>query len=84
MCGRYVLVQKIEVIEQRFNVTAPNHFDWKPNYNIGPGTYAPVITSENPKELQLFQFGLTPFWFKETISCIFKKQIAAFCFCWDL
>ncbi len=65
MCGRYVLVQKTEVIEQRFNVTAPNYFNWKPNYNIGPGTYAPVITSENPKELQLFQFGLTPFWAKK-------------------
>ncbi len=49
MCGRYVLVQKIEIIEKRFNVIAPNYFEWQPNYNIGPGTFAPVITSENPK-----------------------------------
>ena len=59
------MVQKIETIERRFNVTTPMDFDWKPNYNIGPGTFAPIITSENPKELQLFQFGLTPFWAKK-------------------
>lgn len=65
MCGRYVLVQKIEVLEQRYNVTVPLNFDFKPSYNISPGKFAPVITSENPRELQLFQFGLTPFWAKK-------------------
>ena len=29
--------------------------------NISPGKYAPVITNDKPKELQLFQFGLTPY-----------------------
>jgi putative SOS response-associated peptidase YedK len=65
MCGRYVLVQKTEILEQRFNITAPKFLEWKPNYNITPGTYAPVITSDKPRELQLFQFGLTPFWAKK-------------------
>ncbi len=65
MCGRYVLVQKVEVIERRFNVDANNNFQWNANYNISPGTYAPVITSDKPKELQLMQFGLTPFWAKK-------------------
>ena len=65
MCGRYILVQKIEVLEKRFNVTVPADFDFKPSYNISPGKYAPVITSENPRELQLFQFGMTPFWAKK-------------------
>lgn len=67
MCGRYVLVQKVGVIEKRFNVIAQTGFEWNENYNIGPGTYAPVITSSNPKELQLFQFGLTPFWAKKNM-----------------
>lgn len=62
MCGRYVLVQKIEVLEQRFNVTVPADFDFQPSYNISPGKAAPVITSENPRILQLFTFGLTPNW----------------------
>ncbi len=65
MCGRYVLVQKVEIIEQRFNVTADSSLKWKPNYNIGPGVFAPVITSEHPKVLQLMQFGMTPFWAKK-------------------
>jgi putative SOS response-associated peptidase YedK len=65
MCGRYILIQKIEFLEKRFNVTAPEGFDFKPSYNISPGQYAPVITNENPRELQLFQFGLTPFWAKK-------------------
>lgn len=65
MCGRYVLVQKIEVMESRFNVTAPTYFEWSPNYNISPGDYAPVITQENPRELSLFRFGLQPFWAKK-------------------
>ncbi len=65
MCGRYVLAQKIETIEKRFNVTAPDGFDYRPGYNISPGQYAPVITNENPRELSLFRFGMTPFWAKK-------------------
>lgn len=65
MCGRYILVQKLEEIEKRFNVTAPESFDYKPSYNISPGQYAPVITSENPRELTVAQFGMTPFWAKK-------------------
>ncbi|MCK5846719.1 MAG: SOS response-associated peptidase [Bacteroidales bacterium] len=65
MCGRYVLVQKTEVIEKRFNVSVDNGFSWNANYNISPGTFAPVITSASPKKLQLMQFGLTPFWAKK-------------------
>ena len=65
MCGRYILVQNTEVLEKRFNVIMSNHFDWKPNYNIGPGTFAPIIISEVPNQIQISQFGLTPFWAKK-------------------
>ncbi|MBN2745948.1 MAG: SOS response-associated peptidase [Bacteroidales bacterium] len=65
MCGRYVLVQKIEVLEQRFNVTTASDFIFEPSYNISPGDLAPVITCEAPRTLQLFRFGLTPFWAKK-------------------
>jgi len=65
MCGRYVLVQKAEVIEKRFNVTFPEHLEWKAAYNISPGNQAPVITADKPREVQLFYFGLTPFWAKK-------------------
>jgi putative SOS response-associated peptidase YedK len=65
MCGRYILVQKLEDIEKRFNVIAPEDLEFKASYNISPGQYAPVITSENPKSIELLQFGLTPFWAKK-------------------
>lgn len=70
MCGRYILVQKIELIEKRFNVTAPEGSEWKPAYNIAPGQLAPVITSDDPKKLQLYRFGMTPFWAKKPMYMI--------------
>ena len=70
MCGRYILVQKLELIKKRFNVTAPEGLEWKPAYNISPGQVALVITSDNPKELQLFHFGMTPFWAKKPMYMI--------------
>jgi len=65
MCGRYIEVQKVGTIEKRFNVTAPQGLDYRPGYNISPGQRAPVITNERPGELQVYQFGLTPFWSKK-------------------
>jgi putative SOS response-associated peptidase YedK len=70
MCGRYVLVQKVEMLERRFNVKAPVGFEYQPSYNIVPGSYAPVITNENPRQLDLLRFGLTPFWSKKSLLLI--------------
>lgn len=70
MCGRYILVQKLEIIEKRFNLSAHPGFDLRPSYNISPGQMAPVITSDNPKELQLYRFGMTPFWAKKPMYMI--------------
>lgn len=66
MCGRYVIVSSVEVIEKRFQVKAPElPLKVIPNYNLGPGSMAPVITNDKPNEMQFFQFGLTPFWAKK-------------------
>ena len=66
MCGRYVVVSSVETIEKRFNVTADQMaIDFKPNYNLGPGALAPVITNNDPDKLQLFTFGLCPSWSKK-------------------
>lgn len=65
MCGRYVLVQKVEVIEKRFGVKAPPGLRFEANVNIGIGDLAPVITDVAPTQLELFTFGLTPFWAKK-------------------
>jgi putative SOS response-associated peptidase YedK len=70
MCGRYVLVQKVELLEKRFNVKAPEGFEYKPSYNIVPGNLAAVITDDNPRQLDLLRFGLTPFWSKKPLLLI--------------
>jgi putative SOS response-associated peptidase YedK len=62
MCGRYILIQKAQVIEKRFGVIVPDTVQFVPSYNIGPGRYAPVITNDKPNEVQLFRFGMTPSW----------------------
>ena len=66
MCGRYVVVSNVETIEKRFNVTADQMaIDFKPNYNLGPGALAPVITNTEPNKVQLFTFGMCPSWSKK-------------------
>jgi putative SOS response-associated peptidase YedK len=65
MCGRYVTVKSIQEIEKRYNVTANMLKHFTGNINVSVGQYAPVITNKDPKQLQLFQFGLTPHWAKK-------------------
>lgn len=62
MCGRYILIQKAEVLEKRFGVIVPDAIQLVPSYNIAPGKFAPVITNDHPREIQLFRFGMTPSW----------------------
>ncbi|WP_462280899.1 SOS response-associated peptidase [Salinivirga cyanobacteriivorans] len=65
MCGRFILAQKIEKLGERFNVTIPDDMVFEPAFNIAPGDWAPVIASNTPDQLQMFRFGLTPFWAKK-------------------
>ena len=67
MCGRYVVISKLKAIEKRFNVLPPPEGLFGPMSNISIGDLAPVITNESPGQLQLFQFGLTPFWAKKKL-----------------
>ena len=63
MCGRYVTVSPIKAVEQRFSVKASK--PWNSNTNVSHGDCAPVVASDNPKEVQLMQFGFTPGWAKK-------------------
>ncbi len=65
MCGRYVVISKISEIEIQFGVNALGPYN--PNFNIGPGSLAPVITDKDPDKLQFFHFGMTPFWAKKKL-----------------
>lgn len=70
MCGRYVLVQKMEVIEKRFNVSNKLGLNWEENYYVSPGQLAPVITDSAPDQIQFFRFGLVPFWAQKDMLLI--------------
>lgn len=65
MCGRYIIKTRIAEIERRFNISVPEGVAYQANYNVGPGDMAPVITNNNVGELQMFRFGLQPFWAKK-------------------
>lgn len=64
MCGRYVIVSSIREIEKKFNVSSKIK-EIAQNYNVAPGAMVPVISSENKKEVSLYQFGMTPSWAKK-------------------
>lgn len=70
MCGRYVVVTKIKEIEKRFGVVTSHPELFVPNANVALGQRAPVITGENPGELQFYQFGFTPSWAKKQMYVI--------------
>jgi putative SOS response-associated peptidase YedK len=72
MCGRYVTISTIEAVEKRFQASASDEVRqrWKPNTNVSHGESAPVIASDNPKEVQMFQFGFTPRWAKKQFYMI--------------
>lgn len=64
------MVQKAELLEKRFEAQVPAAFSFEPNYNIGPGQYAPVVVGTQPRVLQLFRFGLSPCWAKKDMMLI--------------
>lgn len=63
MCGRYVVIEKLEAYELRFNaVSRQTDVNYLPNYNVSTGHLAPVITNDKPHEIQFFRFGFIPRW----------------------
>jgi len=70
MCDRYIFVQKPNTIRKRFQVFAPGNIQWTPSYNIAPGKYAPVITSQQPETLQHYLWGSMPFPSKDKIAFV--------------
>lgn len=69
MPSRYIISTTPEAIESKFAIP-PQSIIVENNYNISPGQLAPVITNEKPYEIQLFKFGLTPFWAKSEMNLV--------------
>jgi len=65
MCYRYSIYTKPEVVEKKFKAKFKEKYI--PKYHVSAFLQykLPVITNENPKEIQLFNWGLVPFWVKD-------------------
>ena len=69
MCGRATLTKKPKELEKRYQATfelAESVAKLLPTYNIAPTHWHPIITNEDPTQLQLFKWGLIPSWAKDT------------------
>lgn len=74
MCGRYTLAGTLDEIAAYFGAKTGQRgedgkplWDWKPNYNIAPGTVVPVIAYDGRKQRKVvpMRWGLHPHWKKE-------------------
>jgi len=70
MCGRFIQIIDIESLVKRFGVKHPEQVSVQSNFNVAPGDYAYVITSNKPDELQAFQFAFTPSWAQKKMYLI--------------
>jgi putative SOS response-associated peptidase YedK len=70
MCRKFILGSKLETIEKTLSVVAPIYLEWSPKIVVSPGDETLIITQQNPKELTLSRFGMTPTWAKQTMSLI--------------
>jgi putative SOS response-associated peptidase YedK len=63
MCGRFTLTADGTVIQQALGLdTTP---EVSSRYNVAPTQPVAVVTGDNPKTLNFFNWGLIPFWAKD-------------------
>jgi putative SOS response-associated peptidase YedK len=60
MARKYVLGSSLEVIKGYFNVGAAISKEWNPPIIVSPGEYSLILTQQDPGELMLSSFGMTP------------------------
>ena len=65
MCGRYSQTLTPEQIDEAFGpITLPSG-GLDVNYNVAPTQRVPVITNRHPDRVEVFEWGLVPFWSKD-------------------
>ncbi|RNI22694.1 SOS response-associated peptidase [Rufibacter latericius] len=68
MCGRYsVIPKKKGKATQHSSVVSEilDKYQQEPRFNAAPSQLLPVVTNQNPNEVQFFSWGLLPSWAKE-------------------
>jgi putative SOS response-associated peptidase YedK len=64
MCGRFALYSDPKVLRERFDLVAMA--EYRPSYNIAPTQPIAAITArEDGRHLDMYRWGLVPFWSKE-------------------
>lgn len=63
-------MSNLETIEKRFTVVAGDRLEWEPRIVVSPGDESLIITQQDPKELTLSKFGMTPAWAKQPLNLI--------------
>jgi len=64
MCYRYS-VPGPDVVKKTFQVKISSNFEKRYHVGAFEDVKLPVITNENPKQVDLFNWGLIPFWVKD-------------------
>ncbi len=64
MCGRFTLTASPAKLAETFHVEPPA-VELAPRYNIAPTQPVAVVANNNPGRIELFQWGLIPFWAKD-------------------
>lgn len=78
MCYRYSVPSK-EVLEKKFRATFKSSEDFKRKYHVDAfnNPNLPVITNNDPKQIELFHWGLIPFWVKDQATADEIRQKTA-------
>lgn len=63
MCGRFSIAKEVEDIATRFDAQLASAF--KKVYNAAPSQNLPVVANSEPHVINLFRWGLVPFWAKD-------------------
>ena len=65
MCGRNSLFIPQSDLEDRLDADVASDVEYRPRYNIAPGSSLEVVTNEAPGEIVQHHWGLLPFWADE-------------------
>jgi len=71
MCKKFVLASDLKWIEARFHASlCPNTAEVPKLYAVSEDDETYVITSQDPHKIQVFKFGMTPFFEHEPMNLI--------------
>ena len=65
MCGRKTLSKDIASIIKEMDIEEWEAHNYKPNYNIAPTDFSPVIVNDGKKKTKMMRWGLIPAWSKD-------------------